>query len=82
MCCLIALHSTAHFSNPINLRCRNYRIPLCQNRLSFLLEIVRTSVELGKPVVPTEAGLTLGTGQVRKHEFDFTTVTAFLRGHI
>jgi hypothetical protein len=82
MCCLIALHYTALFSNPINLRCRNYRIPLCQNRLSFLLEIVRTRVELGKPVVPTEAGLTLCTGQICEHEFYFTTVTAFLRGHI
>ena len=69
-------------SDPINLRCRNYRIPLCKNRLSFLLKIVRTSVELRKPVAPTEAGLTLGTGQVREHEFDFTTVTAFLRRYI
>ena len=33
-------------------------------------------------MAPTEAGLTLGTGQVREHEFDFTTVTAFLRGYI
>ena len=36
------------------------------------MEIVRTSVELGKPVTATEAGLTLGTGQIGKHEFDFT----------
>jgi hypothetical protein len=36
------------------------------------LEIVRTSVELRKPVTATEAGLTLGTGQIGEHEFNLT----------
>lgn len=36
------------------------------------MEIVRTRVELGKPVTATETGLTLVAGQIGEHEFDLT----------